>query len=84
MPVPTTCRDAVLDAMRALRDRHGRSAFKLEEIVHEVQSRTSAFKESTIRTHVVSRLCSNAPNNHAVVYKDLERVGPGLYRLRGA
>jgi hypothetical protein len=70
--------------MRALRDRHGRRDFRMNEIVREVLSRTSSFKESTIRTHITSRMCANAPDNHAVVYGDLERVGPGLYRLRGA
>ena len=27
-------------------------------------------------------MCTNAPDHHAVVYDDLERVGPGMYRLR--
>lgn len=28
-----------------------------------------------------SRMCSNAPDNHAVVHNDFIRVGPGLYQL---
>ena len=84
MPMPMTCRDAVLEAMRRLRDRHGRNVFKLDEIVQEVLSRTSAFKESTVRTHVTSRMCADAPDHHAVVYADLDRVEHGLYRLRRA
>ena len=79
-----TCRDEVLAAMRALQSRHGRKVFKLEEIVQEVNALGSTYKESTIRTHIVSRMCGNAPDNHAVVYKDLERVDTGHYRLAGA
>lgn len=78
-----TCRDAVLDAMRALQQRHGRDTFKLEEIVHEVQSGTSSYKESTIRTHITSKMCATSPDHHSVVYADLERVGRGMYRMRG-
>ncbi|MGH9921095.1 MAG: DUF7669 domain-containing protein [Nitrososphaerales archaeon] len=77
-----TCRDAVLEAFRGLRERNRRDVFKLEQIVHEVLSHTSEFKESTIRTHVTSRMCADAPPNHGVVYADLDRVGPSLYRLR--
>ena len=75
-----TCRDAVLDAFRRLQARSHRTEFDLAEIVAEVRS-TSSFAESTVRTHVSSRLCANAPNNHAVVHDDLERVRRGVYRL---
>lgn len=76
-----TCRDDVLAAMHSLARRHGRSVFKLEEIVQEVQSRGTSAKESTIRTHVVSAMCVNAPANHAVRYPDLIRVDRGMYKL---
>jgi hypothetical protein len=79
-----TCRDAVIAAMRSLRDRHDRRDFRVDEIVAEVLSHTSAFKVTTINTHIVSRMCAGAPANHAVVYGDLERVAPGRYRLRGS
>lgn len=42
------------------------------------------YTDSTIRTHIVSKMCMDAPDHHAVVYQDLERVGRGLYRLRGS
>jgi len=35
-------------------------------------------------THVASRMCADAPDNHGTVYADLDRVGHGLYRLRSA
>ena len=66
--------------MDALERRNGVRAFSLSDIVQQVQSQTNAFKESTIRTHVTSRMCREAPANHAVVFADLERVGHGMYR----
>ena len=77
-----TCRDEVLAAFARLMARTSREAFSPAEIVREVRSQGSKCRESTIRTHVVSRMCVNAPDHHAVVYDDLERIGPGIYRLR--
>lgn len=79
-----TCREAVLDAFRRLEARDDRTEFDLAEIVAEVMSETTRYTESTIRTHVTSRPCANAPDNHAVVHDDLERVRRGVYRLRTA
>ena len=45
-----TARDEILSAMRALRSRHGRDVFKLEETVQEVFARGSSHAESTIRS----------------------------------
>jgi hypothetical protein len=39
------------------------------------------YSVSTIRTHITSRLCLNAPAHHAVRYPDLERTARGTYRL---
>jgi hypothetical protein len=60
--------------------RLGRRDLTLKEIVDEVMVR-SHFAASTVRTHVSSRMCSNAPDHHAVVYDDLVRVRRGVYRL---
>lgn len=79
-----TCRDAVLEAFKRLLARTNRREFQLSEIVAEVQRSTGQFSESTIRTHIVSRMCANAPDNHAVVHDDLQRVSRGVYRLREA
>ena len=79
----TTCRSEILDAMRSLQSRHGRKVFDLSEIIQEVLARGSTYAESTIRTHVASIMCANAPTNHGTTYKDLERVGRGQYRLLG-
>jgi len=76
-----TCREAILAAFERLRGRSDRDEFELSEIVAEVRSMTASFAESTIRTHVTSRMCANAPDNHAVVTQDVERVRRGVYRL---
>jgi hypothetical protein len=52
----------------------------LAEIVAEVKEAAARYGDSTIRTHVGSRMCGNAPDHHAVVYNDLVRVGTGEYR----
>jgi len=77
-----TCRQEVLAAMRRLRSRTGREAFRLVKIVREVQTATSSYAESTIRTHVTSRMCKQAPDHHWTVYDDLDRVERSVYRLR--
>jgi hypothetical protein len=77
-----TCRDEILGAFQRLERRHGRKAFDLQDIVQEVQRATDAFQESTIRTHVTSVMCAQAPVNHANASNDLDRVGRGRYRRR--
>jgi hypothetical protein len=76
----STCREEVLAAFDRLEGSSGRRKFSLAEIVSEVQSAGTSYRESTIRTHVSSRLCRDAPVNHAAVYNDLQRVGRGIYR----
>ena len=77
-----TCRDEILSAFRRLIFRHHRDVFQLNDIVREVKAATKRYTESTIRTHVTSKMCEQAPDHHATVYPDLDRVGRGRYRLR--
>jgi hypothetical protein len=77
-----TCRDAVLEAFERLERRHGRQAFDLAEIVTETSVVDGSFADSTIRTHVASRMCADAPDHHGTVYANLERVDRGRYRRR--
>lgn len=77
-----TCREEILEAFDLLARRHGRRPFSPAEVVAEVLARGSEHRESTIRTHIVSSMCVNAPPNHAIRYPDLERVGHGQYRKR--
>jgi hypothetical protein len=76
-----TCRDDVLTAIKSLRQRHCRRDFALIEVVQEVQARGTIYKETTIRTHVSSLMCANAPDHHEVAYDDLVRIGRGRYAL---
>lgn len=76
-----TCRNEILISMKALEARLGREVFRLDEIVNEVLA-IGHHRESTIRTHVISRMCAQSPKNHGIVYADLDRVGRGLYRQR--
>lgn len=79
-----TCRDEVLDAIRVIRDHREAEIFTVQEVIDEMRQRGTSYEESTIRTHITSRMCANAPDHHAVVYPDIERVGEGEYRLTGS
>jgi hypothetical protein len=80
--VGQTCRQAVLAAFGRLERRHGCKQFALLEVIQEVESVTDEFAESTIRTHVTSVMCVQAPVNHGTTYDDLDRVGRGRYQRR--
>jgi hypothetical protein len=76
-----TARDEILAVLTVL-ERSGRSSFTVEQVLAELRRRGSKYRESTIRTHITSRMCANSPDHHARTYDDLERVGEGLYRRR--
>lgn len=79
--MPDTARDEILNVVSSITDG-GRRTFTVDEVVSELRARGSRFKDSTIRTHITSRLCANAASHHAVRYPDFDRVGPGEYRWR--
>lgn len=54
------------------------------ELIAGARSRGSTYPDTTLRTLIVSQICVNAPNYHAVQYGDLVRIGRGLYRLADA
>lgn len=76
-----TVRSEVLKAARALSAASPDGTFSPAEVVELLQRWRTTYGEATIRTHVVSAMCVNAPDNHAVKYADLERVSRGRYRL---
>jgi len=80
--LPVTARDEILAILPAVRARTGRETFTPQEVIDELQRRGTSYKPSTIRTHIVSRMCANAPDHHARTYDDLERVADGQYRRR--
>lgn len=48
---------------------------------HEVVSALPHLNESSVRTHIVSRCCENAPENHAHRWPYFRRVGRGVYEI---
>jgi hypothetical protein len=52
--------------------RTGLTRFTIPEILREMAN--SGYAESTIRTHIASRCCVNAPDNHAVRYRYFRRI----------
>ena len=77
-----TARDEILDALPVICSRTADGTFTSEDVIDELGRRGSRCAPSTIRTHVVSRMCANAPDHHARTYDDLERVANGRYRRR--
>lgn len=75
-----TARQEILEVARDLTNR-GLAPFAPIDILRELQQRGTTYSESTLRTHIVSVMCVNAPENHGTRYDDLERVALGQYRL---
>lgn len=73
-----TARDEILAALPSVSSSDG--TFTVEQVVRELQRRRSRYAESTIRTHICSRMCANVPDNHATTFNDLIRVAPGIYQ----
>ncbi len=70
----------VLVAARRLGAEHGDWTFTPDEIVRALPH----LNASTIRTHVTSRCCSNAPANHPHRWPYFERIARGRYRVLAA
>ena len=67
----------VLDAARRLcRERSGWT-FRPDEVVRALPH----LNASTVRTHIVSRCCVNAPKNHPHRWAYFRRVSRGLYEI---
>jgi len=73
-------REELLSAARSLTD-DGMSLFSPAELIAKARSQGSTYSDSTLRTHIVSVMCGNAPDHHSTKYRDFERVGRALYRL---
>lgn len=76
-----TCRDEILTCANRIVSKKRINEFTLQEIIDSMQTTGTKYKENTIRTHVTSRMCANAPKHHAVKFKDLGRVDHGVYKL---
>ena len=67
----------VLDAAKRL-TKNGKKPFKLAQIVAALPE----LNNGTVRTHVSSRCCVNAPGNHLHRWPYFYRLRRGIYRLR--
>lgn len=43
--------------------------FTPRDVIDAMQRAGSGYRTSTIRTHICSRMCANAPDHHAVVFE---------------
>lgn len=76
-----TCREEILTCVESLLTLQGKNDFTVQEVVDSMRLQGTRYAESTIRTHITSVMCANAPKNHAIVFNDFVRVGHGVYRL---
>jgi len=76
-----TCRDEILECVQQIIRNTGKNEFTIEDVLGWMKNNGTTYKESTIRTHITSRMCKNAPQNHQVKYADFERIDHGIYRL---
>ena len=74
--------DEILDAVNRVIKKTGKNEFSIKDILNEMQKSKSTYAESTIRTHIASRLCVDSPPNHATRYSYFERIERGKYRLK--
>lgn len=75
-----TVRQMVLEAARRL-EAVGKVPWSPADIRRELSDSGHQFNDSSVNTHITSAMCIEAPENHAVTYPDLHRVGRGQYRL---
>ncbi|MDJ0331777.1 hypothetical protein [Planococcus sp. S3-L1] len=77
----STAREEILSAVKIITEERDEEHFSLSEVLEYMERKETTYKVSTIRTHITSRCCTNAPNHHGTVFNDYERIGKGLYRL---
>ncbi|WP_420819898.1 DUF7669 domain-containing protein [Paenibacillus favisporus] len=77
----STCREELLQATRSIIKAKGINRFTPKEAIEFMQRNNTIYAESTIRTHITSRCCSNAKDHHAVTYNDYEALGNGEYKV---
>lgn len=64
-----SCRDEILISVGAVINRKALNEFTVKEILDEMVENETTYKESTIRTHIISRCCVNSSNHHVTVYE---------------
>jgi predicted RNase H-like HicB family nuclease len=69
--------EEVLGTVRRICRERGQRTFRVADIVHALPH----LNPSSVRTHVVSRCCVNAPKNHPHKWGYFRRVGRGEYTI---
>jgi hypothetical protein len=69
--------EEVLMTARRICAERGEKTFRLADVVHALPH----LKESSVRTHVVSRCCVNAPKNHPHKWPYFLRLARGEYEI---
>ncbi len=67
--------EEVLEAARRICREKGDSSFRVGDVVHALPH----LNPSSVRTHIVSRCCVNAPKNHPHKWDYFRRIGRGNY-----
>lgn len=76
-----TAREQILAAIERISSGSG-DTFTVSDVLDELRAQGTDLAESTVRTHITSRMCGDSPDHHGITYDDLERVERGVYRLR--
>ena len=69
--------DVVLATAQRICARRADGIFRLSEVVAALPN----LNEGSVRTHVASRCCVDAPKHHAHRWPYFERAGRGMYRI---
>jgi hypothetical protein len=67
----------VLEAARRICRDRGSKTFRVADVVHALPH----LNPSSVRTHVVSRCCANAPKNHPHKWAYFRRIARGEYAI---
>lgn len=77
----TSARDEILEVVKEITKERAGKSFTVSEVLDMMRNLQTNYKDSTIRTHIMSKCCINAPNHHGTVFNDYERIDRGIYRL---
>lgn len=78
----TSCRDELYDVVTDLIKEKKVNEFTVAEVIDAMKKRNTIYSEGTIKTHITSRCCANAPKHHQTTFDDYERVARGIYRMK--
>ncbi|MFJ5770990.1 hypothetical protein [Psychrobacillus sp. NPDC093180] len=77
----TSARDEIIEVVKFITKEREVKSFTVREVLNVMRNRETNYKDSTIRTHIISKCCANAPKHHGTVSNDFERIGRGIYRI---